>query len=130
MQVRRGAMSVKAFSRRIIRPLLTMGAHWGRLRACVRACSHGPVPVAFGRSCGRRAAQYFGEIVLWTGMYVAALPGLHSWQHVAAVSPVFIAFLLTRVSGVPILERQAQKRWGAAYEAHCRTTPVLFPFFG
>ena len=75
-----------------------------------------------------RHPNYFGEIVLWTGMAIIALPVLEGWQWTTLISPVFVYFLLTRVSGVPLLEESADERWGGQddYEAYKRNTPVLF----
>ena len=74
-----------------------------------------------------RHPNYFGEIVLWTGMAIIAIPVLEGWQWATLISPVFVAFLLTKVSGVPMLEKAADERWGGQddYEAYKRTTPVL-----
>jgi len=76
-----------------------------------------------------RHPNYFGEIMLWVGVAVIALPVLQGWQWVALISPVFVTLLLTRVSGVPLLEKKADKKWGGqeAYEAYKKTTPVLIP---
>ncbi|MBU2677119.1 MAG: DUF1295 domain-containing protein [Gammaproteobacteria bacterium] len=76
-----------------------------------------------------RHPNYFGEIVLWTGMAIIAVPVLQGWQWATLISPVFVTFLLTRVSGVPMLEEQADKRWGGQddYEQYKRSTPVLVP---
>lgn len=76
-----------------------------------------------------RHPNYFGEILLWVGVAVIALPVLQGWQLVALLSPIFVLLLLTRVSGVPLLERKADARWGgqAAYEAYKAGTPVLVP---
>lgn len=76
-----------------------------------------------------RHPNYFGEIVLWIGVAVIALPVLHGWQWIALLSPVFVTLLLTRVSGIPILERRADEQWGgqADYEAYKKKTPVLVP---
>ncbi|MBT8084593.1 MAG: DUF1295 domain-containing protein [Woeseia sp.] len=74
-----------------------------------------------------RHPNYFGEIVLWTGMAIVAVPVLHGWQWATLISPVFVAFLLTKVSGVPMLEEKADERWGGKddYEEYKRKTPVL-----
>lgn len=76
-----------------------------------------------------RHPNYFGEIVLWIGVAVIALPILQGWQWVALISPVFVTLLLTRVSGVPLLEAKADKKWGgqADYEKYKKQTPVLIP---
>ncbi len=76
-----------------------------------------------------RHPNYFGEILLWVGIAIIALPVLHGWQWVALISPVFVTLLLTKVSGVPLLEAKADKKWGgqADYEAYKKTTPVLIP---
>ena len=74
-----------------------------------------------------RHPNYFGEIVLWTGMAIIAIPVLEGWQWATLISPVFVFFLLTKVSGVPMLEKAADERWGGQddYEAYKQNTPVL-----
>ncbi len=74
-----------------------------------------------------RHPNYFGEIMLWTGMAIVAVPVLTGWQHVTLISPLFVALLLAKGSGVPPLEAKAEERWGgqADYEAYKRQTPVL-----
>lgn len=76
-----------------------------------------------------RHPNYFGEITLWVGIAVMALPVLRGWQWVALISPVFVALLLTKVSGIPLLEQKADKKWGGQedYEAYKKRTPVLIP---
>jgi steroid 5-alpha reductase family enzyme len=76
-----------------------------------------------------RHPNYFGEIVLWIGVAVIAIPVLQGWQWIALISPVFVTLLLTRVSGVPLLEKKADKKWGGQedYESYKKRTPVLIP---
>lgn len=77
-----------------------------------------------------RHPNYFGEIVLWVGVAIIALPVLRDWQWVALISPVFVTLLLTRISGLPILEKRADEKWGGQedYEAYKVLTPVLIPW--
>ena len=74
-----------------------------------------------------RHPNYFGEIVLWVGMAIIAIPVLQGWQWATLISPVFVYLLLTKVSGVPMLEDKADERWGGQddYEEYKRRTPVL-----
>ncbi len=76
-----------------------------------------------------RHPNYFGEIVLWVGMAVLAVPVLKGWQSATLISPVFVTLLLTKVSGVPLLEAKADERWGGQedYETYKANTPVLVP---
>jgi len=74
-----------------------------------------------------RHPNYFGEIALWTGIAILAFPVLHGWQLVTLISPVFVFLLITRVSGIPLLEKKADERWGGQeeYEAYKAQTSVL-----
>ncbi len=76
-----------------------------------------------------RHPNYFGEIVLWIGVAIIALPVLRGWQFVALISPLYVTLQLVLVSGIPILERRADERWGGQedYEAYKERTPVLIP---
>lgn len=76
-----------------------------------------------------RHPNYFGEIVLWIGIFTIASSTLVGWQWVTAISPVFVIFLLTKVSGIPMLEKRAEDRWGdhESYRRYKENTPVLIP---
>lgn len=74
-----------------------------------------------------RHPNYFGEILLWLGVAVIAFPHLQGWQYVTLISPVFVFVLLNYISGVPMLEARADRRWGddPDYQAYKKSTPSL-----
>ena len=76
-----------------------------------------------------RHPNYFGEILLWIGITVIALPVLQGWQFITLISPIFIIFLLTQVSGVRLLELRGKKKWGdnEEYQRYIQSTSVLIP---
>ena len=76
-----------------------------------------------------RHPNYFGEIVLWIGVAIIAYPTLYGWQYISLISPLFVYLLLTRVSGVTLLEEHAEKKWGKdkKYISYKENTPELFP---
>ena len=77
-----------------------------------------------------RHPNYFGEILLWIGMAIIAFPTLKGWQYFTLISPLFIYLLLTKISGVNLLEDIADKKWGQdeKYQKYKVNTPVLVPF--
>ena len=76
-----------------------------------------------------RHPNYFGEILLWSGITMMAVPYLSGSQWVVVVSPLFVYALLTRISGIPTLAKRGQQLWGEdpAYQAYLSNTPRLFP---
>ena len=76
-----------------------------------------------------RHPNYFGEITLWLGILVIAVPVLSGWSWLVVISPIFVFLLLTRISGINLQDAQAKERWGddPAYQQYRRDTPVLFP---
>lgn len=86
--------------------------------------------IATGLWAWSRHPNYFGEITLWTGMALLAIPVLSGWQWVVLVSPLFVTLLLTRISGIPMLEAKADERWGdePEYRQYKASTPVLIPW--
>lgn len=76
-----------------------------------------------------RHPNYLGEIVLWLGIAILAFPVLQGWQYATLISPVFVFFLLTQISGIRMLEFRANKRWGEdpEYQIYRSNTPALLP---
>ncbi|GAB2270282.1 hypothetical protein Dimus_005186 [Dionaea muscipula] len=76
-----------------------------------------------------RHPNYFGEILLWWGIFVAASPVLHGAEWLVISGPVFLTLLLLFVSGIPLLEDSADKKFGnvADYRLYKRVTSPLIP---
>lgn len=74
-----------------------------------------------------RHPNYFGEILLWIGICTIALPSFGGWQWLGLLSPLFVAGLIGFVSGIPLLEKRADEKWGGQpdYERYKANTPVL-----
>lgn len=71
--------------------------------------------------------NYFGEIVLWTGIFVSGVGSYAGWQWLVVLSPAFVFVLLVHGSGIPLLDQRAMKKWGdnPAYLAYRERTNVL-----
>ena len=81
-----------------------------------------------------RHPNYFGEMLLWFGVYVVASAGMtdHVQKCVILMCPVFVCLLLIFVSGIKLLENASDERWATSqgYSEYKKTTPVLIPFIG
>ena len=76
-----------------------------------------------------RHPNYFGEILIWIGMAVISFPVLSGWQYATLISPLFVILMLTRVSGINLLEESADKKWGNLdeYQTYKSNTAALIP---
>jgi len=70
-----------------------------------------------------RHPNYFGEAVLWWGIYLLALSAGAWWTIFA---PALMTFLLLRVSGVALLEKDIGER-RPAYRDYVQRTNAFFP---
>jgi steroid 5-alpha reductase family enzyme len=79
-----------------------------------------------------RHPNYLGEIMVWAGIYVFCFTGLSiTARLVSLASPLYIASILLFFSGLPLVEKAADKRWGdnPDYQEYKRKVPVLVPNF-
>ena len=75
-----------------------------------------------------RHPNYFGEIILWLGISIIALPSMEGGEFLGLISPIFVYVLLTKISGIPMLEKSSDSKWGLDedYIKYKNTTPILF----
>jgi steroid 5-alpha reductase family enzyme len=79
-----------------------------------------------------RHPNYFGEIVLWYGILIAAAPFFDTnWAYFAVPCPTLTALQICFLSGIPLLENGGLKRWGndPEYAKYLSSVSVLVPFF-
>lgn len=71
---------------------------------------------------------------MWIGISMACLDRFDNARRLVTycISPIFVATLLIFVSGIPLLEKKADERWGddEGYQRYKKMTPVLVPFIG
>ncbi|XP_054465195.1 uncharacterized protein si:ch211-210c8.6 [Anoplopoma fimbria] len=77
-----------------------------------------------------RHPNYLGEILQWSGLWLSASSVMEGHQYLSVVSPLFVWFLLRHVSGIPILEKLAVKKWGSdpGFQEYVKSTPLLWPW--
>ncbi|MBN2884977.1 DUF1295 domain-containing protein [Patescibacteria group bacterium] len=79
-----------------------------------------------------RHPNYFGEILHWVAIYIFVINNLSLIDGlIALISPVFISIIIIFVTGLPMLERGANKRWGhdPKYLDYKKRTSILVPWF-
>ncbi|MFH1211855.1 MAG: DUF1295 domain-containing protein [Candidatus Woesearchaeota archaeon] len=79
-----------------------------------------------------RHPNYFGEILCWIGVYLYCFSSLTpDLRIISLISPVYIAFLIIFVSGLPKLEAGADRKWGSVgeYKLYKKRTSILLPWF-
>ena len=76
-----------------------------------------------------RHPNYLGEILLWTGIACFGISCFTGLERFAWISPIFIYLLLTKLSGIPILDKRALEKWSdnVEYQKYRENTPALFP---
>ena len=76
-----------------------------------------------------RHPNYLGEILIWIGITFLSINVLTGWQYLTLISPVFVALLLIKISGIPMLEKKSDAKWGhlTEYQNYKNQTAVLIP---
>lgn len=76
-----------------------------------------------------RHPNYFGEILCWIGVFIFTMPALAGWTWLSISSPIFIAILILYISGIPLLEKQYDSKYGKNpdYKEYKENTSLLFP---
>ena len=67
--------------------------------------------------------------MLWLGITIASFGYIDNYKFIILSTPIFVYILLTRVSGVNLLEEIGDKRWGDSkeYKKYKQDTPLFFP---
>jgi steroid 5-alpha reductase family enzyme len=70
-----------------------------------------------------RRPNYFGEMLVWGGLFIFAVPFLEGAAFAVVIGPVFITLLSTLRERIPPLEQSAEAKYGddAAYSEYKAT---------
>ncbi|MBN1168892.1 DUF1295 domain-containing protein, partial [Candidatus Woesebacteria bacterium] len=76
-----------------------------------------------------RHPNYFGEMFLWWGVFVFAIPFLNGLAWITILGPLYISFILIFVSGIPLLEKRYDEKYAVNedYQNYKKATSLLIP---
>jgi len=77
-----------------------------------------------------RHPNYFGEMTLWVGMFLLCVSAFRETQYAAVISPIFVILLITKISGINLLEAKGEERYGKdpKYQEYKKKVAVLVPY--
>lgn len=119
----------------VVGAAIFVGALVGEAIADAQLAAFRSDPANAGQVCDRglwgwsRHPNYFFEWLVWLGFAVMAID-LYSgwpWGWLAFAAPLFMLWLLTKVSGLPPLEAHMARSRGAAWDAYVARTSAFFP---
>lgn len=76
-----------------------------------------------------RCPNYFGEVLIWTGVFVSGVTALQGvWQWVAAIGG-WVCIVYIMFGGARRLEIRQNKNYGSdpEYQKYVKSTPILIP---
>ena len=73
-----------------------------------------------------RHPNYFGESLIWWGIFLIALATPNSWWTV--ISPLVITVVLLKMTGIPLTEKSISSR-RPAYKDYIKHTSAFIPWF-
>lgn len=78
-----------------------------------------------------RYPNYLGELLCWWGIFIFVLPSLSGWLWFGIIGPITITILLLLVTGIPLLEKSREDRYGKdpEYQKYKKNTGLLIPKF-
>jgi steroid 5-alpha reductase family enzyme len=74
-----------------------------------------------------RHPNYFFQLMIWISVFVLSLSSPYGW--ISVICPLSIAFLIFKVTGIPMTEEQSLRSKGELYKEYQRTTSVFIPWF-
>jgi len=76
-----------------------------------------------------RHPNYFGELLVWWGLFIVVVPLLRGFDWLTVLGPLSITLLLLFVSGIPLLEKSADRKYGnnPEYLSYKESTSILIP---
>lgn len=72
-----------------------------------------------------RHPNYFGEVTMWWGIFIIAIPCEYGW--VSLAGPLMITVMILFISGIPLTERMMASKPG--FQEYKKRTSVFIPWF-